>query len=152
MTAPLKLISHKLCPYVQRAVIALTEKGAPFERIDIDLEQAFRGTSSTLELRRPDLRPDGTLEVKTHTVRVTIPPGVSEGQLIRLAGQGEPATGEGRAGDLYLEVHIRPHGLYLLEGRDITLTLPLAPWEAALGAAVTVPTLGGPVLLGRRGD
>lgn len=114
-------------------------------RIDIDLEQAFHGTTSTLELKRPELKGDGSLEVRTHTVRVTIPPGVTEGQLIRLAGQGEPAPEGGRAGDLYLETHILPHRLYQLDGRDITVTLPVAPWEAALGASVTVPTLGGPV-------
>jgi curved DNA-binding protein len=114
-------------------------------RVDIELEQAFGGTTSTLELKRPELRPDGTLEVRTHTVRVTIPPGVSDGQLIRLGGQGEPAADGGRPGDLYLEAHILPHRLYQLEGRDITLTLPVAPWEAALGASVTVPTLGGRV-------
>ena len=78
-------------------------------------------------------------------MRVTIPAGVADGQLIRLAGQGEAAPGGGRAGDLYLEVHIRPHRLFQVEGRDITLTLPVAPWEAALGATVTVPTLGGAV-------
>jgi curved DNA-binding protein len=96
-------------------------------------------------LKRPDLKPDGTLDLKTHTVRVTIPAGVADGQLIRLAGQGERATGGGRSGDLYLEVHIRPHRLFQLEGRDVTLTLPITPWEAALGATVTVPTLGGGV-------
>jgi curved DNA-binding protein len=114
-------------------------------RVDVDLEEAFAGTTRTLDLKRPDLKPDGTLELKTHTVRVTIPAGVTDGQLIRLAGQGEQATGGGRAGDLYLEVHIRPHRLFQLEGRDVTLTLPIAPWESALGATVTVPTLGGGV-------
>ncbi len=114
-------------------------------RIDLELEQAFRGAASTLELKRPEMKPDGTLEVRTHTVRVTIPPGVTDGQLIRLAGQGEPAAEGGRSGDLYLEAHILPHRLYQLDGRDVTLTLPVAPWEAALGAGVTVPTLGGPV-------
>ena len=114
-------------------------------RIDLGLEQAFSGATSTLELKRPEMNSDGTLEVRTHTVRVTIPPGVSEGQLIRLAGQGGPAADGGRPGDLYLETHILPHGLYQLDGRDVTLTLPVAPWEAALGATVTVPTLGGPV-------
>ena len=114
-------------------------------RIDIALEQAFHGTTSTLELKRPELKGDGTLEVRTHAVRVTIPAGVTEGQLIRLAGQGEAAAGGGRAGDLYLEVHLLPHRLYQVDGRDVTLTLPVAPWEAALGASVTVPTLGGPV-------
>ena len=114
-------------------------------RIEIDLEEAFRGTTRMLELKRPELKPDGTLELRNHTVRVTIPPGVTAGQLIRLAGQGEPASGRGSAGDLYLETHIRPHRLFQLDGRDVTLTLPVAPWEAALGASVTVPTLGGPV-------
>ena len=114
-------------------------------RIEIDLEEAFRGTTRMLELKRPELKPDGTLELRNHTVRVTIPPGVTTGQLIRLAGQGEPASGRGSAGDLYLETHIRPHRLFQLDGRDVTLTLPVAPWEAALGASVTVPTLGGPV-------
>jgi curved DNA-binding protein len=114
-------------------------------RVDIDLEEAYAGTTRTLELKRPDLKPDGTLDLKTHTVRVTIPAGVTEGQLIRLAGQGEQSTNGGKPGDLYLEVHIKPHRLFQLEGRDVTLTLPIAPWESALGATVTVPTLGGGV-------
>ncbi len=114
-------------------------------RIDLDLEEAFGGGTRTLELKRPDLKADGTLELRSHTVRVSIPAGVTDGQLIRLAGQGEAAPGGGRAGDLYLEVHVRPHRLYELDGRDVTLTLPVAPWEAALGATVTVPTPGGPV-------
>jgi curved DNA-binding protein len=114
-------------------------------RVDIDLEEAYAGTTRTLELKRPELKSDGTLDLKTHTVRVTIPVGVTDGQLIRLAGQGEQAAGGGRPGDLYLEVHMRPHRLFQLDGRDVTLTLPIAPWESALGATVTVPTLGGGV-------
>jgi curved DNA-binding protein len=116
-------------------------------RIDITLEEAFRGTTRTLELKRPELKPDGSLELHTHTVRVTIPAGVTEGQLIRLAGQGEAASGGGAAGDLYLEAHILPHRVFQLEQRDVTLTFAIAPWEAALGASVTVPTLGGPVAM-----
>ena len=114
-------------------------------RVDITLEEAYRGTSRTLELKRPEVKPDGTVELHSHTVRVTIPAGVTEGQLVRLAGQGEPATGGGSAGDLYLEVHILPDRSFTLENRDVTLTFPVAPWEAALGASVTVPTLGGAV-------
>jgi curved DNA-binding protein len=109
------------------------------------LEEAFGGAARTLELKRPQLKADGTLEIKAHTVKVTIPSGVTEGQLVRLAGQGEHAPNGGRAGDLYLEVHIRPHRLFQLEGRDVTLTLPVAPWEAALGGPVKVPTLAGTV-------
>jgi curved DNA-binding protein len=114
-------------------------------RIDITLEEAYRGASRTLELKRPEVKPDGSVELHSHTVRVSIPAGVAEGQLIRLAGQGETAAGGGSAGDLYLEVHIQPNRSFTLENRDVTLTFPVAPWEAALGGSVTVPTLGGPV-------
>src|SRR5262249_25443000 len=113
--------------------------------IAISLEEAFSGTTRMLELKRPELRGDGTLELKSHTVRVSIPAGVTEGQLIRLAGQGEPSQGGGSAGDLYLEAHIEPHRLFQRDGRDVTLTFPVAPWEAALGASAQVPTLGGTV-------
>jgi curved DNA-binding protein len=116
-------------------------------RVDVNLEEAYRGTTRTLELRRPEVKADGSVTLETHTVRVTIPAGVTEGQLIRLAGQGEPAAAGGPAGDLYLEVHVLPDRLYQLDGRDVTLTFPVAPWEAALGASVTVPTLGGPVAM-----
>jgi curved DNA-binding protein len=108
-------------------------------RVEISLEEAFKGTTRTFELRRPEAKPDGSVEMGTHTVRVTIPAGVTEGQLIRLAGQG------GGGGDLYLETDILPDRLFQLEGRDVTLTFPVAPWEAALGAPVTVPTLSGAV-------
>lgn len=114
-------------------------------RLDLDLEEAHQGGTRTLDLKRPELKPDGTLELRAHTVRVTIPAGVADGKQIRLAGQGEASTSGGKPGDLYLEVHIRPHRLFQLEGRDVTLTLPIAPWEAALGASVPVPTLAGTV-------
>ncbi len=116
-------------------------------RLDISLEEAYAGASRMLELKRPQVKPDGHVELATHTVRVSIPAGVTDGQLIRLAGQGEPAPDGATAGDLYLEVHVMPHALYQLDGRDVTLTLPVAPWEAALGATVTTPTLGGSVEL-----
>jgi len=115
-------------------------------RVDITLEEAYRGAVRMLELKRPEVKPDGSIELRSHTVRVAIPAGVAEGQLIRLAGQGEPASGGGgSAGDLYLETHILPDKLYTLDNRDVTITFPVAPWEASLGASVTVPTLGGAV-------
>jgi curved DNA-binding protein len=114
-------------------------------RLEVSLEEAFRGTTRTLELKRPEVKSDGSVELRSHIVRVSIPAGVTEGQLIRLAGQGEPAARGSTAGDLYLEVHIEPHPQFQLDNRDVTLTFPVAPWEAALGATVTVPTLGGPV-------
>jgi curved DNA-binding protein len=114
-------------------------------RIDLDLEEVFRGGTRTFELQRPELADDGTLQMRKHTVKVNIPAGIAEGQQLRLGGQGEGSTSGGASGDLFLEVHIRPHKQFKLEGRDVTVTLPVAPWEAALGATVTVPTLGGPV-------
>jgi curved DNA-binding protein len=114
-------------------------------RVEVDLEDAFRGGSRTIELRSPEMTADGHVTVKPRTLRVTIPAGVTEGQQIRLAGQGSPGIGGGPPGDLLLEVNFRPHPLFKVEGRDVTLTLPIAPWEAALGETVSVPTLGGTV-------
>lgn len=114
-------------------------------RIEIDLEDAFRGGTQTIELKSPQLSDDGRVAVKPRTLRVTIPAGVIEGQRIRLAGQGSAGIGGGAAGDLYLEIGLRPHRLFEVEGRDVTLTLPVAPWEAALGATIKTPTLAGPV-------
>ena len=114
-------------------------------RIDIDLEEAFRGGNRTFELKRPQVDSEGLLQMRKHSVKVTIPPGIAQGQQLRLAGQGEESPNGGEPGDLFLEVNIRPHANFELEGRNVTTTLPLAPWEAALGAAVPVPTLGGEV-------
>lgn len=114
-------------------------------KIQIDLEDAFRGGSHTVELKAPQLDEQGRVSVRPRTLKVTIPAGVIEGQKIRLAGQGSPGTGGGPAGDLYLEIGFKPHRLFEASGRDITLTLPVAPWEAALGATIQTPTLAGPV-------
>jgi curved DNA-binding protein len=100
--------------------------------IEIDLEDSFRGDTRTVEL-------------KGRTLKITIPAGIVEGQRIRLAGQGSPGHGGAPSGDLYLEVKFREHRLFKAEGRDVTLTLPVAPWEAALGATVPTPTLAGTV-------
>ncbi|MBS0376358.1 MAG: DnaJ domain-containing protein [Proteobacteria bacterium] len=115
-------------------------------RLDLTLEEAFRGGSRELTLQQPEVGGDGQLTVGERTLRVQIPAGVGQGQVIRLAGQGAAGRG-GRPGDLLLEVAIAPHRWYRLEGRDVTLELPVAPWEAALGATVSTPTLGGPVEL-----
>jgi len=114
-------------------------------KIQIDLEDAFNGGTQTIELKSPQLGEDGRVAVRPRTLKVTIPKGVTEGQQIRLAGQGSAGVGGGRAGDLYLEIGFRPHRLFQVEGRDITLKLPIAPWEAALGATIQTPTLAGPV-------
>ena len=83
--------------------------------------------------------------MKERTLNVHIPKGVRQGQHIRLAGQGGAGVGKGKPGDLYLQVEFRPHPLYRVEGRDVFLNLPVAPWEAALGAKVKIPTPTGTV-------
>lgn len=104
--------------------------------IRVTLEEAFNGGERSISLKSGH-GPGRTLKVK-------IPKGVQNGQQIRLAGQGR-ATRGGRAGDLYLTVELAPHGLFRAEGKDIHVNLPIAPWEAALGATVKAPTLAGKV-------
>ncbi len=114
-------------------------------RILIDLEDAYHGANRTITLQVPELDTHGRVHTRQRTLKVHIPKGVKRGQRIRLAGQGAPGMGKGPAGDLYLEVEFKPHPFYRVEGRDLYIDLPLAPWEAALGAKVKVPTPGGVV-------
>lgn len=116
-------------------------------KIQISLEDAYKGTSRAIQLSMPEVAPDGTVQTKLRTLNVKIPPGVTQGQKIRLAGQGSPGIGGGPNGDLYLEIEFQKNPLFHADGADIYLTLPIAPWEAALGATITVPTLGGNVQL-----
>jgi curved DNA-binding protein len=117
-------------------------KGSDAEAgLDLTLEEAYRGGSKTISLREQGMGPDGRPQVQTKNLDVTIPSGVRDGARIRLAGQGNPGPGGGPSGDLYLKVRILPHRLFKLKGDNIVLDLPLTPWEAALGATVTVPTL-----------
>jgi len=113
--------------------------------ITISLEEAFRGTSRTFQLQLPELTPNGNMHQNVKTIKVNIPPGAVQGQQLRLAKQGSPGMGGAPAGDLYLAIEIAPHPLFSLRGRDIYLTLPVTPWEAALGADINIPTLGGKV-------
>ncbi len=114
-------------------------------KVSIDLEDAYHGATRSITLRTPKLDEQGHLTTHERTLNVRIPKGVKSGQRIRLAGQGAAGSGKGGSGDLYLQIEIKPHPLYRVEGRDIYLDLPIAPWEAALGAKVKVPTPGGVV-------
>jgi curved DNA-binding protein len=113
-------------------------------KILIDLEDAFAGATRAITLRVPELDAEGGVYARERTLNVRIPKGIKPGQRIRLAGQGAPG-GRAASGDLYLEVDIKAHPLYRVEGQDLSLDLPVAPWEAALGATVKVPTPGGTV-------
>ncbi len=116
--------------------------------LPITLEEAYRGMRRTITLDIPEVDPaSGRVVKRPRTLEVKIPKGVREGQKIRLAGQGAPGIGGGPAGDLYLTLRFVPHPWFKPEGRDIYLELPITPWEAALGARVPVPTLGGKVEL-----
>ncbi len=114
-------------------------------RIDIDLEDALQGAERTITLQSPQVDAAGHVRLVERSLRVRIPAGVREGQRLRLAGQG--GAGAGRAGDLYLEIRLRPHRIWRVVGRDLYMTLAVAPWEAALGAAVRVPVPGGQIEL-----
>ncbi|MER5479243.1 J domain-containing protein [Streptomyces sp. NPDC002734] len=103
--------------------------------LPLTVEEAYRGGRRTVTLAGPAGQP--------RRYEVDVPPGVTDGQRIRLAGEGGRGSGDAAAGDLYLRVRIQPHPRFRLDGRDVHLQLPVTPWEAALGATVPVPTPGG---------
>ena len=130
--------------------------------ITITLEEAHRGAKRTISLQSTETCPDckGTgkkddkpcptcrgagLVSRPKSLEITIPAGVRDGTVIRLAGQGDAGAGGGPAGDLYLHVRLGPHPLFTITGDDVQMELPVAPWEAALGTRVSVPTLEGSV-------
>lgn len=116
-------------------------------RVSIDVADAYDGAKRQITLKHSEQGPDGRPVVRERTLNVTIPKGITEGQQIRLAGQGQAGFGQGRAGDLYLEIHFNEDSRYQVEGKTVYVTLPVAPWEAALGASVQVPTPSGSVTL-----
>ena len=109
-------------------------------KVRVGIDDAYRGAQRMLHLK--------TANGSSQSIRklnVKIPAGVTDGQQIRLAGQGQPGMGGGPNGDLFLQVELEPHGIYRPEGKDVYVELPITPWEAALGATIKVPTLGGKV-------
>ncbi|AZM59118.1 MULTISPECIES: DnaJ C-terminal domain-containing protein [unclassified Streptomyces] len=103
--------------------------------LPLTVEEAYRGGRRTVTLAGPAGQP--------RRYEVDVPPGVTDGQRIRLAGEGGRGSGDAPAGDLYLRVRIQPHPRFRLDGRDVHVQVPVTPWEAALGATVPVPTPGG---------
>lgn len=137
----------------QRSHTSRADSGAQFSshgqdhhaKVTVDLEDAFYGATRSINLQTPVLDTDGQMRMSNHTLNIKIPKGIKEGQQIRLAGQGSAGIGNGRQGDLYLEIHFNPHPLYRAEGRDLHMQLPVTPWEVALGETVKVPTPAGTV-------
>ena len=115
-------------------------------KILIDLADAYNGAKRTIALHMPTLDASGHVTTQERKLDVSIPKGIKAGQNLRLSGQGGPGMGEGGAGDLYLEIDFHPNPIYRVDGKDVYLDLPLAPWEAALGTTVKVPTPAGTTL------
>jgi len=115
--------------------------------INISLADAYHGAKKSIELERAELGSDGRPTRARRNYDITIPQGVTDGSLIRLAGQGGSGSGGGDAGDLFLRVNIVPDSRFTLNGHDLTTTVDIAPWEAALGGKVLVPTVDGRINL-----
>ena len=116
--------------------------------VAVFLEETLAEQTRTISYNLPVYNVFGMIESETpKTLNVKIPAGVVDGQRIRLKGQGTPGENGGPNGDLWLVIHIAPHPLFDIVGHNLEIVLPLAPWEAALGAKVTVPTLKESILL-----
>lgn len=113
----------------------------------ITVEEAYRGTEISLDLGMPKYDEQGRVHHVPSNITVRIPKGATNGRRLRVPGKGAKGINGGRDGDLYLNIVLYPHSLYRVDGHDIYIDLPIAPWEAALGASVEVPTPGGRVSL-----
>ncbi len=134
------------------------QQGSPFQqqkrkgadhylKLDITLEEAYQGGPKTIQFSQKSGSGDRLVKAEMKKLKINIPRGVASGQKIRLGKQGQPAPNGGEAGDLYLEMNILPHRYFKLDNQDVTLRLPVTPWEAASGASLKVPTLHGDVEL-----
>ena len=127
-------------------------RSAPMRGNDIEiempvfLEELATDCSKPVKYRIPVREPGGVRELDK-SLKVTIPAGTADGERIRVKGQGAPGPGGGPAGDLYLHIRLVPHPLFDVEGRNLSITVPIAPWEAAIGTQLEVPTLGGKIKL-----
>ncbi len=116
-------------------------------KVAIDLVDSYRGARRSISLRVPVVDDQSRRGLQERELEVNIPKGVREGQHLRLAGQGAPGRNGQPPGDLYLEIMFRPDPHFRVDGRDVYVDLPIAPWEAALGATVTAPMPDGSVQL-----
>ncbi|MDC0335694.1 DnaJ domain-containing protein [Pseudodesulfovibrio sp.] len=112
---------------------------------ELTLDEAFRGGKKSITLQEQVTGPEGIPRMTTKTLEVNVPQGIKDGQKIRLTGQGNPGVAGGAKGDLYLKIKLLPHPMFKVSDSDVVLDLILAPWEAALGTTLRVPTLDGAV-------
>jgi len=113
-------------------------------RLAVTLEESYQGSRRLISFESVERDNSGVATKKVQKINVTIPKGVINGQQLRLKGKGNPGISGGRPGDLFLEIELEAHPLFHADQRDITLILPVAPWELVLGESVDVPTLGDP--------
>lgn len=115
--------------------------------VPISLADAYHGTQVNLDLNLPEYDAHGAVRRTPHNFTARIPKGATDGQRLRVPGKGSKGLNGGRDGDLYLNISLQPHHLFRVTGHDVYLDLPLAPWEAALGTSIELPTPDGPVRL-----
>lgn len=115
--------------------------------LPVFLEEVLAGDVKSVSYQLPQYGDKGRRPMETKTLSVRIPKGVSDGERIRLKGQGGKGVGGAPNGDLYLVIRFSPHPLFEVDGHNLILTVPVAPWEAALGAKVAIPTLGGQIAM-----
>lgn len=131
-----------------RSNYAFNQKGQDIETdMPVFLEDTLSDASKTISYQIPYRDKDGRITKINKTLNVKIPAGVGDGERIRLKAQGAPGHGEGANGDLYLRIRLVPHPLFDVEAHNLIITVPLAPWEAALGTKIQVPTLKGKINL-----
>lgn len=114
-------------------------------KLKINLEDSYTGAARTIILNIPAIDATGQIETLQKSLNVKIPKGIKPGQHIRLTGQGNPGVGDGQFGDLLLEIAFNNHAVFQVSGADVYLNLPVAPWEAALGAKIKAPTPSGTI-------
>lgn len=107
------------------------------------LEEAGNGCEQVVQVRVPEVDEHGLISHRNRKLKVKVPPGTTAGTVLRIKGQGAPGIGGGGPGDLLVSIRLAPHPLFGVEGRNLSLVVPLLPWEAALGTKVTIPTLKG---------
>ena len=108
--------------------------------VRLTFSQAFNGTEIELDLSAPEVDEEGFVRRVPHKIKVRVPRGVADGQKLRVPGKGGKGQNNGRNGDLYLDIEVQSHPLFRVEGLDVHIDLPLAPWEAVLGTEVELPT------------
>ncbi|MCP9916324.1 DnaJ C-terminal domain-containing protein [Cyanobium sp. ATX 6F1] len=119
-------------------------RGQDFEiATSLSLEDAATGTEVSVEFSVAELGDDGRVQRRPHTARVRVPKGVSDGERLRVPGKGGPGLGGGKPGDLYIDIRLERHPRFEVAGHDLYLQVPIAPWEAVLGAEIELPTLDG---------